>query len=82
MCSLQRNYDVIRNWERFETGTLTVVPYKHVKLILILNLFIVLLKQCYPFIVLYKHVLAYYQNVKLVHNPLHRGLKLWFFGWF
>ena len=24
MCSLQRNYDVIRNWERFETGPLTV----------------------------------------------------------
>ena len=26
MCSLQRNYDVIRNWERFETGPLTVFP--------------------------------------------------------
>ena len=25
MCSLQRNYDVIRNWERFETGPLTVL---------------------------------------------------------
>ena len=24
MCGLQRNYDVIRNWERFETGPLTV----------------------------------------------------------
>ena len=24
MCSLQGNYDVIRNWERFETGPLTV----------------------------------------------------------
>ena len=24
MCSLQQNYDVIRNWERFETGPLTV----------------------------------------------------------
>ena len=24
MCSLKRNYDVIRNWERFETGPLTV----------------------------------------------------------
>ena len=24
MCSLQRNYDVIRNWARFETGPLTV----------------------------------------------------------
>ena len=24
MCTLQRNYDVIRNWERFETGPLTV----------------------------------------------------------
>ena len=24
MGSLQRNYDVIRNWERFETGPLTV----------------------------------------------------------
>ena len=24
MCSLQRNCDVIRNWERFETGPLTV----------------------------------------------------------
>ena len=24
MCSLHRNYDVIRNWERFETGPLTV----------------------------------------------------------
>ena len=24
MCSLQRNYEVIRNWERFETGPLTV----------------------------------------------------------
>ena len=24
MCSLQRNYDVIRNWERFETGPLAV----------------------------------------------------------
>ena len=28
MCSLQRNYDVIRNWERFETGPLTVVMFK------------------------------------------------------
>ena len=27
MCSLQRNYDVIRNWERFETGPLTVALY-------------------------------------------------------
>ena len=27
MCSLQRNYDVIRNWERFETGPLTVLPF-------------------------------------------------------
>ena len=27
MCSLQRNYDVIRNWERFETGPLTVVVF-------------------------------------------------------
>ena len=25
MCNLQRNYDVIRNWERFETGPLTVL---------------------------------------------------------
>ena len=25
MCSLQRNYEVIRNWERFETGPLTVM---------------------------------------------------------
>ena len=25
MCSLQRNYDVIRNWERFETGPLSVI---------------------------------------------------------
>ena len=24
MFSLQRNYDVMRNWERFETGQLTV----------------------------------------------------------
>ena len=24
MCSLQRNYDVIRNWEIFETRRLTV----------------------------------------------------------
>ena len=28
MCSLQRNYDVIRNWERFETGPLTVMHKK------------------------------------------------------
>ena len=28
MCSLQRNYDVIRNWERFETGPLTVFRTK------------------------------------------------------
>ena len=27
MCSLQRNYDVIRNWERFETGPLTVYVF-------------------------------------------------------
>ena len=27
MCSLQRNYDVIRNWARFETGPLTVSFY-------------------------------------------------------
>ena len=27
MCSLQRNFDVIRNWERFETGPLTVSLY-------------------------------------------------------
>ena len=25
MCGLQRNYDVIRNWARFETGPLTVL---------------------------------------------------------
>ena len=24
MCSLQRNYDVIWNWERLETGPITV----------------------------------------------------------
>ena len=24
MCSLQQNYDVNQNWERFETGSLTV----------------------------------------------------------
>ena len=29
MCSLQRNYDVIRNWERFETGSLTVVSFAY-----------------------------------------------------
>ena len=28
MCSLQRNYDVIRNWERFETGPLIVCKKK------------------------------------------------------
>ena len=27
MCSLQRNYDVIRNWARFETGPLTGLLY-------------------------------------------------------
>ena len=27
MCNLQRNYDVIRNWERFETGPLTVMIF-------------------------------------------------------
>ena len=27
MCGLQRNYDVIRNWERFETGPLTVLYF-------------------------------------------------------
>ena len=26
MCGLQRNYDVIRNWARFETGPLTDNP--------------------------------------------------------
>ena len=28
MCSLQRNYDVIQNWERFEIGPLTVIKYE------------------------------------------------------
>ena len=27
MCSLQRNYDVILNWARFETGPLTVLEF-------------------------------------------------------
>ena len=29
ICCLQRNYDVIRNWERFETGPLTVCTKPH-----------------------------------------------------
>ena len=33
MCSLQRNYDVIRNWERFETGPLTVYKRSTIYLI-------------------------------------------------
>ena len=30
MCSLQENYDVIRNWERFETGPLTVLSIERI----------------------------------------------------
>ena len=33
MCRLQRNYDVIQNWERFETGQLSVhvTAQRHIK---------------------------------------------------